>query len=211
MSKVKIRLIKFFALIFAISVSFSIITIKNQDVLGATSAPAIFQVVGTSIRNEEIDELNGLRFTTKVTDTWLDENKANFYTFGTIITPTDNLSAFDSSKTPIENIDLLDGEIIIAVENRFLTESFEFTASIIYDRQVVVNHLNKKGSAVSPDKILENLYKKSFTAIPFAMIDGDVIYADYYSETMYNTALKALDSAIENQDEELARLARKYL
>lgn len=211
MSKSKVKLVKLFVFIFVVSVSFAIINVNNVRVLGATSEPATFEVVGTSIRHGEVDELTGLRFTTKVTATWLDENKADFYTFGTIIAPTNNLSAFDKFKTPIENIDLLDGEIIIAVNERALSNSFEFTASIIYDRQVVVNHIKKTGSKVTADKVLENLYKKSFTAIPFAVMGDSVIYADYYSETMYNTALETLDSAIENQDQVLAELARKYL
>ena len=211
MSKVKSNLVKLFACVFAVCAAFAIATMPKANVVGAASEPSSFKVVATSIRNGEADGLTGLRFTTKVTDAWLSENSASTYSFGTLIAPTAKLGEFDSTKTPTENMDLLDGDNIIAVQKQPLSEGFEFTASIIYDKQVVIDYLAEKGSTVSADEILANLYKKSFTAIPYAMLGNEVIYADAYSESMYNTALKTVALAIENEDQDLMMLGAQYV
>ncbi len=213
MSKLKSSLVKALAVVFAVCSAFALAFISKTNVQAQEEAS--FEIVGTSIRNGVQDGLYGLQFTTRVNDAWIDENPANNYSFGTIIAPKtlndeDNLANFDPELSTTENMEAMDADTIIAYDKAQLTSGVEFKASLIYDEAVVEEYLaGKQGATATVEEVLKNLYKQEYVAISYAILDGEIIYADAYVDTMYATALRAL--ADENVSEEFAYAAIDYL
>ena len=208
MSKVKSSLIKLFSCLFAVCAAFAIVTMPKVGVVGAAENDK-FEVIGTCIRYEN-DGISGLRFNIEVGDQWIAKKGAEKYSFGTIICPTENLEGnFSKYNSLNTNLTRLEGDNIIFSQNFSYNAGISYTASIVYDRGVVEDYIAEMGSTVSVDEVLTKLYQKSFTAIPYAICDGSVTYADPYSESIYNTAILTLEVAENNQD--IIELAQGYL
>ena len=207
MSKVKSNLIKLFSCLFAVCTAFAIASMPKSNVVGAAENDK-FEVIGTCIRYEN-DGISGLRFNIEVGDAWFEKKGAEKYSFGTIICPTENLEGnFSKYNSLNTNLTRLDGDNIIFSQYASYDETISYTASIVYDEQVVADYIAEMGSTVSVDEILTKLYQKSFTAIPYAICDGSVTYADPYSESVYNTAILTLEVA---ENEAVINLAKGYL
>ena len=211
MSKVKSNLIKLFSCLFAVCAAFAIATMPKADVVDAAVSGSEFQVVGTSIRKVDDDNLTGLRFNVSVGDDWIKNKKAEKYSFGVLIAPTETGSNFDKNSKLSVNKEAMDADDIIFSQNQSYTEGFEYSASVVFDKASVAERLEElTGEAPSEalvNQMLERLIKTSFTAVPYAICDGKVSYATPYAVSMYETAamVYALNDANYNE------LAMAYL
>ena len=116
----KSNLIKFFALVFVTCCAFALTSnIQAEDL------PEFSTTQGATIRNEE-DGIVGLQFSSSVNKSWLNENEGEKYSFGTLLYPTANESAFDNGKTATENINLLDAVNIIHLQNQAVSGAKNF-------------------------------------------------------------------------------------
>ncbi len=185
----KSNLIKFFTLLFVACSAFAVATMPK---VSAQEVSNYSVIQSATIRNEE-DGVVGLQFSSSVNKSWLNENKAEKYSFGTLLYPTANEGAFDNGKTATENMNLLDAVNIIHLQNQAVSGAKNFNASIVYDRQVVIDTLTAKGLTVTDDlvdDVLNKLYAKEFSAKAYAVVDGETIYANSYSTSMYKVASK---------------------
>ena len=207
--KFSTNLIRAFSVLFAVCVGFAITSMpaKAQELADFSVAQA------GRIRNGESDGLIGLQFTSSVNDTWLEENSAEKYTFGTLLYPTQNEGSFDEGKTATENMNLVDAVNIIHVQNESLTTGTTFNASIIYDRQSVTQAIESKGATASDDlvdSVLRNLYNKDFTAKSYAVVNGETIYTNSYSTSMYKVASRTYALGVDENTESYKNLALNY-
>ena len=209
MSKFRLNLIKAFSVLFAVCIGFAISSMpaKAQEL-------ADFSITqSASIRNGESDGLIGLKFQSSVNDTWLSENKADKYTFGTLLYPTDKEDLFDYNKSISENVDGVDASNIIHVQNKSLTAGVTFNASIVYDRQSVIEGIEGKGATASDElvnSVLKNLYNKEFTARSYAVVNGKTIYTNIFSTSMYQVAAKTYALGESENNESYKTLALNY-
>ncbi len=212
MSKLKSTIIKLSVLVFALCCSMAVVLMPKADNANAGET-AIFAVEGASIRNQN-DGIVGLQFVSTVNGAWLNENQADNYTFGTIIYPTENDASFDDSKTLSENIDLLDAVDIVAINEQLLPTSQTIKASIVFDREVVIDTIEVKGLEATEelvDSTLFNLYNKEFSARLYAIIDGETVYANSYSTTMIDVAVKTYELGVKENNQTYVNLALNYL
>ena len=191
MSKNRLNLIKLFSFLFVVCIGFAITSIptkaQNQSAEFSMSQSAC---IGTS-KNGENEELIGLQFTSTVNEAWLTENSAETYTFGTLIYPTAKASSFDYRKTLFENLDLVDAVNIVHVDNQSVTAGKTFNASIVFDENVVREKIASKNLEVTDElvnSVLKKLYNKDFTARSYAIVNGETVYANTYSTSMYKVA-----------------------
>ena len=136
MSKFKSSFIKLFSAMFVVCCAFAIISMPKVN---AQEIASFSVTQGASIRDSESDDVVGLQFTSGINGTWLSAHPSEKYTFGTLIYPTAKDVSFDESKTAIENIDLVDAVNIIHVQDKAVSGNQNFKASIVYDRQVVID------------------------------------------------------------------------
>lgn len=207
--KFRTNLIRAFSVLFAVCLGFAITSMpaKAQELADFSVAQA------GRIRNGESDGLIGLQFTSSVNDTWLEENSAEKYTFGTLLYPTANESLFDDGKTATENMNLVDAVNIVHVQNESLTTGTTFNASIIYDRQSVTQAIESKGATASDDlvdSVLRNLYNKDFTAKSYAVVNGETIYTNSYSTSMYKVVSRTYALGVKEDNETYKNLALNY-
>lgn len=212
MNKVKSNLIKLFSCLFAVCAAFAIASMPNANTVDAAVSGSKFQVVGTSIRKVQDDDLTGLRFTIQVGAGWIENKGAEKkYTFGTLIAPTENAEGvFSKTKSLAQNMEAMDADNIILPQDKFSSDGFEYSASIVFDKDLISNKITELGKTPTPElvnEILARFIKMPFTAIPYALYDGKVSYASAYSVSMYETAamVYALDDANFNE------LAMSYL
>lgn len=192
MSKFRLNLIKAFSVLFAVCIGFAITSMP------AKAEDANFSVTqGASIRNGESDGFIGLQFESSVNGAWLEGKTVK--QFGTLIYPTANEIASYDNKTLSDIVDELDAVNIIRSENT----SGNFNASIVYDRQSVIEGIEGKGATASDElvnSVLKNLYNKEFSARSYAILnDNSVVYTTAHSNSMYRTAIRTYAS-----DEDLA-------
>ncbi len=210
MSKLKSTIIKLFTLLFVACSAFAIATMPKVS----AQEIADFSVTqGASIRNGESDGLVGLKFSSSVNETWLSENQADNYTFGTLLYPTAKEVSFDESLSATENMNLVDAMNIIHVQKQAVSESQTFNASIIFDRQTVVETIEAKGLVASDElveSVLRNLYNKDFTARAYAVVNGETIYTNSYSTSMYKVASRTYAFGDAEDNESYKTLALNY-
>ena len=177
--KLRNNFIKMFSLAFAVCAAFAIATMPAK----AQEETANFSMAqGASIRNEE-DGIVGLKFQSRVNATWLNENSAEKYTFGTLIYPASNEASFNSASSVDVNVESLDAVSITHVQNAKLTAGMTFNASIVYDEDVVKSAIEQSGKQVTDafvDEVLAKLYSKEFSARSYAIINDSVVYTNAY-------------------------------
>ena len=177
--KLRNNFIKMFSLAFAVCTAFAIATTPAK----AQEETASFSMVqDASIRNKE-DGILGLQFSSSVNAKWLTENSAEKYTFGTLIYPAKSKASFNSASSVDVNVESLDAVSITHVQNAKLTAGMTFNASILYNRQTIIDAIEQKGLQVTDelvDEVLAKLYSKEFSARSYAIINDSVVYTNAY-------------------------------
>ena len=204
------NLIKMLSFIFAFCVA-CVIYFMPASVQAETASFSMVQ--GASIRNEQ-DGIVGLKFQSTVNAGWLAENDAEKYTFGTLIYPAANGDLFNNDSTVEENVEALDAVSITHINSAKITTGMTFNASIVYDRQTVIDVIEANGLEATDElieKILFNLYNKEFTARAYAMMGEEVIYADSYTTSMYKVAIRTYELGVKEENEAYKNLALNYL
>ena len=188
MSKFKSALIKLFTLLFVACSAFAVATmpkVSAQEVSNFTVEQS------ASIINLEGEAPVGLCFNVTVNDAWFEEYEGDKYTFGTLIYPTANEGLFNEDNSLADNMSALDAAHIIHVQDVAVSGAQNFEAALLYDLQVVVDTIESKG-LVATDELIEevmiNLYMKDFSARAYAIVDGEVVYANSYSTSVMEVA-----------------------
>ena len=175
MTKFKINLIKLFALIFAVAVSFLLVTMPKSAF--AEEQDAEFKVgtfVSTTVNRQ------GFGFTIQVNDAWFDENEANEYEYGVLVYPAGNV--VDTSKTPDENVDDVNVDALkLFTPNNgkvTLTQSVSVGG---YDLTYMRKYLERKGLEATEENaqiMLKSLLAKPFSAIGYIKVDNTYVYSE---------------------------------
>ncbi len=198
----------------ALSVSFAIWLMPNNSEVKASDTS--FGIVSTSIRNNE-DKVYGLQFTTNVSADWFTEHASDKYSFGTLVAPADRLNeTFDPNASANANMNAMeDADNIIVKPDKISASGFEYSASIVFDRAVVENHIQEKGWTATVDEVLNKLYKYDFVAIPYASYKSGeytkFVYAEPYVANMYETAVLTYAKGVTDKNEEWKSIAEIYL
>lgn len=203
-------LVKLFAFMFAICTAFAIAT---MSITRAEEEPTFEVVQGASIRDDE-DGVVGLKFESKFNNAWLLENTADSYTFGTIVYPASNDILFDKSLQLAENIDALDAVNVVYASDIAISEGKTFSASIVYDKEVVKSVIEQNSLEVTDElvnELLHKLYNKDLTARSYAVIGEDVIYTNSYTTSMYKVATRTYEKGVVEENNRYKELALNYL
>lgn len=195
-------------------------------------------VQGASIRKctDEVNPVYGLKFETKVSASWLAENSADKYRFGTLIFPTyrednehkltvDNYgSNFSSENSLSDNKKNLDAIKFIADMKSFdATADFTYDATITYTydgvEEALIEAMKAKGQSYTDKQLedevketLKNAYRREFTAISYVeMWSGEnEDYSIVYSTNTYTDSMEKVAMRLVD-DPTWGSVAKEYL
>ena len=224
MTKFRKTVIKICSLLCLACTAFALSTIPSAKTVNA--ADDNFKVNGTSIYAYDVEGESkvGLRFEAEVTDDWFKGKTADKYTFGMIIAPTANFTAFNSEENPAYNMAQVDGFNFIRIQNKAKSEITEkvFYAGILFDDDSLIGIIedinDKNGTPVNDEMVLQqlanlkgNIFKQSYSAVVYATYNGNTDYLTRYDTTMRETAAKTYSLGVAKNDEESKDLALPYL
>ena len=219
MVKLRHNLIKMFSLVFAVCAAFAIATMPSAKTASAAEE-ASFKANESSILvyDGEDEGKIGLRFEAEFNTAWLNANTADKYTFGMVVAPTANFTAWDGEATPTANMEAVDGVNIIRIQNTALTAGQAFGASILFDdaslKATIAEKLEIEVSEVTDEQLSalkEEVYVQSYSAVPYATYGEEIVYLNRVDSSMREAAISTLASAIIEQDFEAIMFAFNYI
>ena len=219
MTKLRSTFIKIFSFAFAVCVVFAIATIPQAKTATAADA-ASFKMNGTSIYkyNGEDEGKVGLRFEAEFNKAWIDKYPAEKYTFGMIIAPTANFSAWDENLSPTANMEAVDGANIIRIQNSALTAGATISASILFDdnslKIAIADKLKIDISAVTDAQIKSlkgYIFEQGYSAVAYMVCGETIEYLDRYDTSMRETATRTFVLGVAENNADYKALALDYL
>ena len=176
MTKLRTNLMKLFALIFAVAVSFALITMPKSAL--AEEQNPVFSISGPFVRTSTNRE--GLSFNIVTNDAWFDANPANEYEYGVLVYPEGNV--VDTSKTPDENVDDVNVDALkLYTPNTGVHTGNQSVAVGGYNLTYMRSYLERKGLEVTEENaqiMLKSLLAKPLGAIGYIKVDNDYVYSD---------------------------------
>jgi len=211
-----------------VTVTFASMMARPVD---ADSEPTFSVVQGASIRDytDQQNTYYGLRFETQVSASWLSNNTADKYSFGTLIFPTyrddgtdnyaTNFNADLDSSVNKENLDAikfihLNGDELIYQLNPI---DFSYSAAITYSKDEVLKAIAGEKDSYAQAEIdeaeltLRRVYKREFTAVSYVeRIVGDKVVETIYTANSYTDSMEKVAMRLVN-DPVWGDIAKQYL
>ena len=217
--KLRNTLIKMFSLVFAVCAAFAIATMPTAKTVNAQEE-ASFKTNESSILVYEGEDEGkvGLKFEAEFNTAWLSANPAEKYTFGMIVAPTANFTAWDGDVAPTANMEAVDGVNIIRIQNSQLSAGATFGASILFDdeslKATIAEKLEIEVADVTPEQLAnlkEEVYVQSYSAVAYATFGEEIVYLDKVDTSMREAAISVLPSAIANEDFNVVNVALTFI
>ena len=184
MTKMKRNLINFCAVVFSVCLAFAVANLPSKASADETASFTMQQQA--EIREASDGVAGGLRFKATVNTAWLNTYSGSEITFGTLIFPAGE-AQLDLNASVADNATNLQA-VDIVVGTSLFEEGFEFTASLVFDDDEIKAIMKSLSITSSLESVKHTVFGKDFTAVAYAVVNGNTTYTDTYTTSMYKTA-----------------------